>query len=242
MQQGTYQIQENKQIAQGIYSMTLRGETSVFTAPGQFLNIRLDGFYLRRPISVCDWDSSGVTILYRVVGGGTAALSRLQPGARLDVLAGLGNGFTVQNIPDRPTLVGGGIGVPPLYGLAKRLIHAGKRPAVVLGFKSAAEAFYEPQFRALGVSVHIATEYGSLGTKGFVTALMPEPAAPYVCACGPEPMLKAVYHRSLDGQFSFEARMACGFGACMGCSCETKYGYKRICKDGPVLERGEIVW
>lgn len=142
-------------------------------APGQFLNIRLDGFYLRRPISVCDWDSSGVTILYRVVGGGTAALSRLQPGARLDVLAGLGNGFAVQNIPDRPTLVGGGIGVPPLYGLAKRLIHAGKRPAVVLGFKSAAEAFYEPQFRALGVSVHIATEDGSLGTKGFVTALMP---------------------------------------------------------------------
>lgn len=241
MHQGIYQIQEHTKIAEGIYSMTLRGETSVFTAPGQFLNIRLEGFYLRRPISVCDWDASCVTILYRVVGGGTAALSRLRPGAALDVLAGLGNGFHMQAIPDGSVLVGGGIGVPPLYGLAKRLVRQGKRPSVILGFKNSAEAFYESEFRALGVPVQVATEDGSLGAQGFVTALLPE-RAPYVCACGPEPMLKAVYARCRDGQFSFEARMACGFGACMGCSCETKYGYKRICKDGPVLERGEIVW
>ncbi|MCI8440147.1 MAG: dihydroorotate dehydrogenase electron transfer subunit [Oscillospiraceae bacterium] len=222
--------------------MSLAGDTSPITTPGQFINIKLDGFFLRRPISVCDWDSRGLTIIYKVVGKGTAVMSAMQPGQELDVLSGLGNGFDVAKCGQRTVVIGGGAGVPPMYGLAKALLAAGKTPSAVLGFNTESEIFYEDQFRKLGIETVVTTVDGSYGQKGFVTDALPE-NYDYFCACGPLPMLKAVYNASsTSGLLSFEERMGCGFGACMGCSCKTKYGSKRICKDGPVLEKGEIIW
>ena len=241
MKQAFYTVAANRPLTADVWEMALTGDTSAITAPGQFINIRLEGLYLRRPISVCRWDETGLTILYKVVGRGTEAMTRLAPGAVLDTLSGLGNGYDVAACPDHVTVVGGGVGVPPLYGLAQALTAAGKRVHAILGFNTKSEIFYEEEFRALGAEVTVTTADGSYGVKGFVTAAMGSADA-YVCACGPEPMLKAVYGACADGQFSFEERMGCGFGACMGCSCETKYGSKRICKDGPVLRREEIVW
>ena len=241
MKQAFYTVAANHPLTADVWEMALTGDTSAITAPGQFVNIKLEGLYLRRPISVCRWDETGLTILYKVVGRGTEAMTRLTPGAVLDTLSGLGNGYDVAACPDHVTVVGGGVGVPPLYGLARALVAAGKRVHAILGFNTKSEIFYEEEFRALGAEVTVTTADGSYGTKGFVTAAMGSADA-YVCACGPEPMLKAVYGACADGQFSFEERMGCGFGACMGCSCETKYGSKRICKDGPVLRREEIVW
>ena len=241
MKQGIYTITENRPLTADVWEMRLSGDTSPLTAPGQFINIKLEGFFLRRPISVCDWDEAGLTIIYKVVGHGTAAMAAMAPGQALDVLAGLGNGFDVGKCGQRTLVIGGGAGVPPMYGLAKALLAAGKTPVAILGFNTRSEIFYEERFKALGVETAVTTADGSYGTKGFVTAAMGSADA-YVCACGPEPMLKAVYGACADGQFSFEERMGCGFGACMGCSCETKYGSKRICKDGPVLEKEEIIW
>lgn len=240
MKQVTYTITENTLLVPGVYRMALAGDTSPITAPGQFINIALDGLFLRRPISVCDWDAKGLTIIYKVVGQGTERMSGMQRGEALDCLSGLGNGYDVAACPDAPLLVGGGVGVPPLYGLARRLIAAGKRPSVILGFNTASEIFCDMPFAALGVPVTITTADGTAGTKGFVTAAME--GAPYVCACGPEPMLRAVYAAASGGQFSFEARMGCGFGACMGCSCQTISGPKRICKEGPVMRYDDIIW
>ena len=240
MKQVIYSIKENKPLAPGVYRMVLRGDISPIAAPGQFIDIALDGLYLRRPISVCDWDDEGLTIIYKVVGQGTEKLSRMKEGEALDCLSGLGNGYDLDACPEKPVLAGGGVGVPPLYGLAKKLIAAGKRPVVCLGFNGASEVFLADEFRALGCEVRLATVDGSLGAKGFVTDLFD--AGAYACACGPEPMLKAVYRKTAGGQFSFEARMGCGFGACMGCTCKTLTGYKRICKDGPVMRREEIAW
>ena len=239
MRQVYYRVEENREIARGVYRMALSGDTSPITRPGQFVDLALDGLYLRRPISVCDWSEGALTLVYRVVGEGTARLSALGSGATLDALSGLGNGYDLGAIPEGAVLAGGGVGVPPLYALAKRLIRAGKRPLVCLGFNSAADAILREDFEALG-EVRVATVDGSAGVKGYVTDLMPEGG--YACACGPEPMLRAVYDRCRDGQFSFEARMGCGFGACMGCTCQTLTGYKRICKDGPVLRREELLW
>ena len=240
MRQIIYTIAENKPIAPGVYRMRLAGDASAITAPGQFVNIKLDGLFLRRPISVCDWDGDGLTIIYKVVGRGTARMAEMGPGETLDTLAGLGNGYDVDACPETPVLAGGGVGVPPLYGLAKKLLAAGKRPSVALGFNRADEIFYRNEFEALGVPVAVATVDGSAGAKGFVTDVMPEGA--YVCACGPEPMLRAVHAKASGGQFSFEARMGCGFGACMGCTCHTVAGPKRICKEGPVLRYNDILW
>ncbi len=242
MKQVTYTIAENTPLAPGVYRMRLRGDTSPITAPGQFIDIRLDGLFLRRPISVCDWDDGGLTIIYRGVGAGTARMAEMTPGEALDCLSGLGNGYDVSACPERPLLIGGGVGVPPLYGLARRLVAAGRRPSAILGFNTAADIFCADEFRALDVEVTVTTADGSAGIKGFVTDAMPGDASPYVCACGPEPMLKAVHARAGGGQFSFEARMGCGFGACMGCTCETIAGYKRICREGPVLTHEEIKW
>jgi len=204
--------------------------------------LRVEGFFLRRPISVCDWDGGGLTLIYKVVGNGTAALRDLPPGARLDALSGLGNGFDVSKCGEKTLLLGGGVGVPPLYGLAKALLADGKSPAAVLGFNTAAEVFYAEKFRALGVETSVATVDGTAGTRGFVTDALP-PDYSYFCACGPMPMLRAVWERTATpGQLSFEERMGCGFGACMGCSIRTRSGSKRVCKDGPVLEKEEILW
>ena len=298
-----FEITENICIVEGstgrsnlnsIYRMKLAGDCGEFSAPGQFVNIKLDGHYLRRPISICEYDDGGFTIIYKVVGDGTKAMSKMKAGQSLPILAPLGNGYDLEKIIGRDAegsssdntsgnmprtlLIGGGVGVPPMYGLAKALIELGQKPSMILGFNTKNEAFYIDEFKALGLDVTVTTVDGSLGLKGFVTDAFGNDSTPadafgsetapgskpgeatarsadglcqrsrdftYVCACGPEPMLRAICGKapaSWGGQFSFEARMACGFGACMGCSCETKYGYKRICKDGPVLDREEIIW
>jgi len=220
----------------------LAGDTEAITAAGQFVNIKLNGLFLRRPISVCDYDEDTLTIIYKVVGKGTEAMRAMIPGAKLDILTGLGNGYDLSVSGDRPVLLGGGVGVPPMYNLAKKLIADGKKVSVILGFNTESEIFYEEEFRALGCDVSVTTVDGSYGIKGFVTDALPENYT-YFYTCGPEPMLKAVYRATAtSGQMSFEERMGCGFGACMGCSCKTLTGYKRICKEGPVMRKEEILW
>ena len=242
---GIYEITDNGPLTAGVYRMVLSGDTQWITRPGQFVNIELDGFYLRRPISICDYDSGSITIIYKVVGRGTDVMSRMGAGTRLDVLTGLGNGFDPEVECRRPLLVGGGVGVPPLYRLAKELIARGRAVSVVLGFNTASEIFYADEFRALGADVHVATADGSFGAKGFVTDAIRSAAIDfdYFYACGPMPMLRALCECcGQSGELSFEERMGCGFGACMGCSCKTLAGNKRICKDGPVMKREEIIW
>ncbi len=237
-------VVSNEKIAVNTYKMVLSGCTKEITVPGQFINIALDGFYLRRPISVCDWDESTVTIIYKAVGNGTELMATLEAGAKLDTLMGLGNGFDTSKSGAAPLLIGGGAGVPPMYALAKKLIKGGKKPVVILGFNTENEIFFTEEFKALGVDTYVSTADGSVGTKGFVTDVIAKlEGYTYFYTCGPEPMLKAIYNAvEVSGQLSFEERMGCGFGACMGCSCKTKYGNKRICKDGPVLEKEEIIW
>ena len=242
MKQSIFEILENIPLTDSVYKMVLQGDTSEITAPGQFVNIQLDGLFLRRPISVCDWDEKTLTIIYKVVGKGTAAMSRMRSGS-LDILTGLGNGYDLTLCGDAPVLIGGGVGVPPMYGLAKKLIAAGKQVQVILGFNTKNEIFYEEEFKKLGASVTVTTVDGSYGVKGFVTNALEGMTYSHFCTCGPEPMLKAVYKATAtSGQMSFEERMGCGFGACMGCSCKTLTGYKRICKDGPVMKKEEILW
>jgi len=242
MKQGLFEIKSNIQLNENVYKMELAGDTSAITAPGQFINIKLDGLFLRRPISVCDVNGNTVTIIYKVVGKGTELMSAMENGV-LDVLTGLGNGYNTATSGNAPLLIGGGVGVPPLYMLAKQLVAEGKKPTVILGFNKASEVFYADEFAKLGIDVVVATVDGSMGIKGFVTNAMADIEYTYFYTCGPEPMLKAVFAQSVtDGQFSFEERMGCGFGACMGCSCKTITGYKRICKEGPVLTKEEILW
>ncbi len=242
MKQGIFTITGNTPLTKTVCKMTLEGDTSAITAAGQFVNIKIDGLYLRRPISVCDLNGSTLTLVYKVVGKGTETMSRMKAGDTLDILTGLGNGYDLSVCGEAPLLVGGGVGVPPLYLLAKRLIAKGKEVKVILGFNSAEEVFFEDEFKALGVDVTVTTVDGSRGVKGFVTDAF-KGGFGYVYTCGPEAMLKAVYDKcGCGGQFSFEERMGCGFGACMGCSCRTLYGNKRICKDGPVLVKEEIIW
>ena len=242
MKQGMFQIIENTVLVSGVYRMRLQGDTSAITAPGQFVNIQLQGMFLRRPISVCDVQGDVLTIIYKVVGKGTETMSQMQEG-QLDVLTGLGNGYDLTLCGEKPVLLGGGVGVPPMYLLAKKLIEQGKTPTVILGFNKSQEVFYEEEFKALGCPVLVTTVDGSYGIKGFVTDALKNVEYTHFCTCGPEPMLKAVYKASTtSGQMSFEERMGCGFGACMGCSCKTLTGYKRICKDGPVMRKEEIAW
>ncbi len=242
MKQVILKIEENRALTENVFLMKLTGDTSAITASGQFVNIALYGLFLRRPISVCDCEGDTLTIIYKVVGRGTEQMSKMAAGEELDVLTGLGNGYDLTPAGDRPLLIGGGVGVPPMYMLAKKLREQGKKVRVILGFNKKDEVFYEDEFRALGCEVAVTTVDGSHGTRGFVTAEMGEDYS-YFYTCGPEPMLKAVYSASVtEGQFSFEERMGCGFGACMGCSCKTVTGYKRICKEGPVLKKEEILW
>ncbi|MBR5278870.1 MAG: dihydroorotate dehydrogenase electron transfer subunit [Clostridia bacterium] len=242
MKQSLFQITENVKLTESIYRMRLSGDTSAITAPGTFVNIKLEGLFLRRPISVNDYDDNSLTIIYKVVGKGTEQMSKMQSGT-LDILTGLGNGYNTDLSGENPVLIGGGVGVPPLYNLAKKLIAQGKSVSVILGFNTKAEIFYEEEFKALGCNVQVTTVDGSYGIKGFVTNAMEGMNYTYTYCCGPEPMLKAIFKASnTSGQYSFEERMGCGFGACMGCSCKTVTGYKRICKEGPVLEKEEILW
>lgn len=241
MKQTLFLVESNRPLTRDVFELVLAGDTSEFSAPGQFAEISVPGLFLRRPISVCDWTASSMTLLVKVVGQGTAALGSMAPGESLDVLTGLGNGFECAS-RDGAVLVGGGIGIAPLYGLAKRLVAQGAAaPVAILGFRSAADVFYADEFAALGCDVRIATEDGSFGTKGFVTdamAALPEPV--YAYACGPMPMLRAVAARVADGEFSLEARMGCGFGACMGCTIETPSGPRRVCVDGPVFRLRDV--
>ena len=242
MKQGKFEIIENIPLTDSVYKMTLRGDVSAITAPGQFVNISLEDLYLRRPISVCDVAGDCLTIIYKVVGKGTAQMAQMKEGT-LDALTGLGNGYDLTLSGDRPVLLGGGVGVPPMYLLAKELLAQGKKVSVILGFNTKTEVFYEKEFLALGADVTVTTVDGTYGLKGFVTDAMKNMDYSYFYTCGPEPMLKAVYRTSVtSGQMSFEKRMGCGFGACMGCSCKTITGYKRICKEGPVMKKEEILW
>ena len=243
MKQSFFKIIENTQLTATVYKMKLSGDVSEITSPGQFVNIKIDGLYLRRPISVCDSENGVLTLIYKVVGKGTEKMAEMEAGTELDILTGLGNGYNTELSGDKPLLVGGGVGVPPLYMLAKKLIADGKKVTVILGFNTKDEIFCEDDFKELGADVIVATADGSYGVKGFVTDALSGVEYTYFYTCGPEPMLKALYKATAtSGQFSFEERMGCGFGACMGCSCKTITGYKRICKDGPVLEKEEILW
>jgi dihydroorotate dehydrogenase electron transfer subunit len=242
MKQSIFEIIENTALTSNVYRMRLTGDTSAITAPGQFVNIKLEGKFLRRPISVCDCKPGELTIVYKVVGKGTEQMANMHVAEELDILTGLGNGYDLTVSGDKPLLLGGGVGVPPMYMLAKQLIAEGKDVTVILGFNKADEIFYEMEFRALGANVIVATADGSYGVKGFVTDAMPADYT-YFYTCGPEPMLKAVWKATkTSGQMSFEERMGCGFGACMGCSCKTLTGYKRICREGPVMRKEEILW
>lgn len=242
---GIYKIVENKPLTRDVWRMVLQGDTQWITRSGQFVNIEIEGLYLRRPISICDWDEQTLTLIYKVVGRGTKAMSQMCEGVELDLLTGLGNGFDADVECENPLLVGGGVGVPPLYHLAKELLRRGRKVSVVLGFNTASEVFYAEEFTALGADVYVSTVDGSMGVKGFVTDAIKEKAIDFdfFYSCGPLPMLKALCGATdKSGELSFEERMGCGFGACMGCSCKTLAGNKRICKDGPVMKREEIIW
>ena len=243
MKQVFLTVKENIALTDSVYKMVLTGDTSGVTNCGQFVNLKLDGLFLRRPISVCDCENGELTLVYKVVGKGTEQMSKMNGGEVLDVLVGLGNGYDTSVSGETPLLIGGGVGVPPMYMLCKKLVREGKNPTVILGFNKADEIFYEKEFEKLGVRVLVSTVDGSYGVRGFVTDAMAGLDYSYFYTCGPEPMLKAVYRATnMGGQFSFEERMGCGFGACMGCSCKTVTGYKRICKEGPVLCKEEILW
>lgn len=240
-----YKVISNSPLTKDVYRMVLEGDTQWITRPGQFVNIELAGLYLRRPISISDWNENTITIIYKVVGRGTEQMAKMEAGVELDLLTGLGNGFDTSVAATRPLLVGGGVGVPPLYRLAKDLLAQGKKVSVVLGFNTASEVFYADEFKALGVDLYVSTADGSMGVKGFVTDAIRESEVKfdYFYSCGPLPMLKALCDCcEVSGELSFEERMGCGFGACMGCSCKTLAGNKRICKDGPVMKREEIIW
>ena len=242
MQKSMFEIVSNGALTENVYKMVLKGDTSPITAPGQFVNIALSGLYLRRPISVCDVQGDELTIIYKAVGKGTRQMAQMTKG-QLELLTGLGNGYDLSKAGDAPVLLGGGVGVPPMYMPVKMLCAQGKEVSVILGFNTKDEVFYEEEFRALGAHVTVTTVDGSYGTKGFVTDALKDVDYTYFYTCGPEPMLKAVYRASCtSGQFSFEERMGCGFGACMGCSCKTVTGNKRICKEGPVLTKEDIIW
>lgn len=242
MKDTAFTLISNRRVAKNTYEWVLTGDTKGIRE-GQFVNIKLDGFYLRRPISVCNCDGDRLTLIFKVVGDGTKVMAEAKEGEKFLILTGLGNGYNLAKSGHAPLLIGGGAGVPPMYLAARKLVAKGITPTVILGFNTADEVFYKDEFEVLGCKVLITTADGSVGIKGFVTNAMADLEYTYFYTCGPEPMLKAVYNASLtDGEFSFEERMGCGFGACMGCSCETKYGYKRICRDGPVLMKEEIVW
>ena len=243
MTESVFTVISNEKIAKNTYKIILSGNTDG-VAPGQFVNIKIDGFFLRRPISVCDIEENTLTLIYKTVGAGTDKLSKTEKGEKLNILAFLGNGYDLSKSGEAPLLIGGGVGVPPLFLLAKKLVKEGKKPTAILGFNSADEIFLKDEFEAIGVKTFIATADGSVGTRGFVTDVMKNIGGyTYFYTCGPEPMLRAVYGESkTDGEFSFEERMGCGFGACVGCTCKTKYGNKRICRDGPVLSKEEIIW
>ena len=243
MKQSIFTIRSNEALTDSVYKMVLEGDTSAITNCGQFVNIQLSGMFLRRPISVCDYDAETLTIVYKVVGKGTEAMSAMSAGTKLDILTGLGNGYDLTLAGSKPVLLGGGVGVPPMYNLAKKLLAQGKDVTVILGFNTKSEVFYEDEFKALGCKTIVATADGSHGVKGFAATPLAELSYTYFYTCGPEPMLKAVYKATnTSGQMSFEERMGCGFGACMGCSCKTLTGYKRICKEGPVMKKEEILW
>ncbi len=243
MKETVFTVKENILLAGNVWKMTLFGDTDAIKTPGQFVNISLDGLYLRRPISVCDAENGTLVLVYRTVGKGTEAMAEMTEGDKFDALTGLGNGFDVTKSGERPLLVGGGVGIPPLYMLAKRLIAKGATPTVVLGFNKAEEIFLADDFAAIGADVRIATADGSFGTKGFVTDVMKTLDYTYFYSCGPMPMYRAMEKvAASDGEYSLEERMGCGFGACVGCSCKTTLGNKKVCKDGPVFKRSEIIW
>ena len=242
MKQGLFTIVNNTPLTEAVFRLDLEGDTSAITAPGQFVEIALPGMYLRRPISVFDKAEGKLSLIIKRVGAGTEALARMQTGT-LDILTGLGNGYDLAAAGESPLLIGGGVGVPPLYLLAKELLKKGAKPSVILGFNTKSELFGEEDFKALGINTAVTTADGSYGIKGFVTDAMRDKKYSYFYACGPVPMLKALSKAALSrGEMSLEARMGCGFGVCMGCSIKTAEGPKRVCKEGPVFKKEVLTW
>lgn len=240
-----YTVRENVRLAEKTWRMVLEGDTSLLRAPGRFVNLLLPGKYLRRPISVSDYSDGCLTLLYDVVGDGTKAMSEMEPGTRIPTLTALGNGFNPERECTTPLLLGGGIGCAPLVNLARCLKEAGKTPTVILGFNRKEDVVLEEEFKNMGVRIVVATADGSHGVKGFVTDAMKELgiSGDFFYACGPTPMLRALcLGLDIPGEVSLEARMGCGFGACMCCSVRTKDDAKRICKDGPVFLKDELIW
>ena len=243
MKEVVYTVESNVALTDSVYRMVMSGDTSAITGAGQFVNVKLDGQYLRRPISICDYDENTLTLIYKVVGIGTEKMSAMKAGEKLNILTGLGNGYDLSLSGDAPLLVGGGVGVPPLYKLCKLLKAEGKKVTVILGFNTKSEIFAEKDFAEIADKVIVTTVDGSYGVKGFVTNALCDVDYTYVYSCGPLPMLKALANATeTSGQYSLEERMGCGFGACMGCSCKTLLGNKRICKEGPVFVKEEIIW
>lgn len=243
----TFVIEENRQVSPRTRFIRLRGDVDALGAPGQFVNISIPGKYLRRPVSVNRFfrKENELHLLYNVVGEGTEILSEMQPGSQLDILVGLGNGFSIPGNISHPLLLGGGIGAAPLLQLAYELVANGKKPVAVIGYNTEADSFgIEKELRDMGVASYVATVDGSVGTRGFVTDVIREKGLTfdYFYACGPMPMLRAVSALPVEGELSLECRMGCGFGACMCCSLETVDGAKRICKDGPVFKKSELIW
>jgi len=245
MKQVVFLIQSNIQIACQTWQMRLEGDSSALVSPGQFVDVAVEGFFLRRPFAARDWDAEGFDFIYKTVGEGTEAMSRMKPGQAIDVLTGLGNGFDSDSCKGKALLISGGLGASPLFPLAKRLIAEGKTVTAILGFNTAAEAILQSEYEALGAKVHMVTMDGSLGIKGLVTDAVKEvdPSFDFFYTCGPKVMMKAVCE-TLDGpgQASLEERMGCGCGICYGCTCHTDKGPKRICADGPVFNREDIIW
>lgn len=246
MKESSFELICNNALTADVFETVLKGDISDITSPGQFINIKLDGLFLRRPISVADLDEkeATVTIVYKTVGAGTEKLKELKTGSRLNILTGLGNGYDLSVCGGDPLLIGGGVGTPPMYYLCRRLIEEGKSPRVILGFNKKDEIFFEDRFAELGVPVTVTTVDGSYGVKGYVTdAMKKERGYSYIYACGPFAMMRGVADKAqTDGQFSLEERMGCGFGACMGCTVHTRSGDKRVCREGPVFEIKDIIF
>jgi len=235
-------VRSRKSLTPNVFEMTLEGDTSAMSSPGQFVDVLLPGRFLRRPFAAASWTGKTLTLLCKVVGGGTEQMAGLAEGSSLRVLTGLGRGFSLPAAGGRPLLVGGGMGLAPLFALAKSL---GGDCRCVFGFNAASDVFYLDEFKALGCEVSVATLDGSMGTKGFVTDAVAAGKIGYdrFYACGPTPMLRAFCaSTSASGQVSLEARMGCGVGLCVGCTIETKSGPARVCKEGPVFDKEEIIW
>ena len=244
MKRAVFTVLGNERISADVFDLRLSGDTSELVGSGQFVNADIPDLYLRRPISICDYSPGEMRLVIKIVGKGTQKMASLKEGDPVDLLVPLGNGFDTAKSGKTPYLFGGGVGVAPMVRLAKDLIGQGKKTTVVLGFNSSSDVIlYDDYCRIVGKeNVFVTTVDGSFGQKGFVTEVNADGAS-FVYSCGPLPMMKALDKAIECGaEYSFESRMGCGFGACMGCTLASAGGPVRVCREGPVFRKGEILW